>query len=214
MADKFPDWAFQGANDSPDTVFNSEPRRLIHLDEPSLNSITQLYGELLPDGGAILDLLSSSKSHLPNDIKHRKVCGLGMNAKGMSAHDLLEEFVVHNVDSYKRRPLTDGRFDAAIMTISGQYLTCPVELFPEVGQTLKSKRAFIVRCSRRNFPTRTVYIWQVPDLARRHSFIEAYFRDASYFVDRNPDESQDPVHSIWALRSVATTNSLNSFGEP
>jgi len=219
VAEKLPDWAFQKADDNPDTIFYSEPRLVVHLDEPSLNAITQLYRELLPDGGAILDLMSSWKSHLPDEIKYSKVCGLGLNAEEMRANDRLDEFVVHDVNALPRLPLPDESYDAAVMAVSAQYLTRPAELFAEVGRALKSQGAFIVTYSHRNFPTKAVYIWQSLDLARRRPLIEAYFQEAgcfddTTFADRSPDESHDPVHAIWALRSARPTDPLNRFGEP
>ncbi len=218
MATSFPAWAFQRVDDSPDSVFYALPRMVVHLDEPSLMGITQLYRQLLPAGGTILDIMSSWKSHLPDEVEYAKVCGLGLNAEEMRCNDRLDEFVVHDVNKIPHLPFPDESYDAAVMAVSVQYLTKPVELFAEVGRTLKSKGAFIVTYSHRHFPTKAVYIWQSLDMGNRRGLIETYFRDAgcfdeTTFVDRSPDEPHDPMHAIWALRSVRAAGADSSVGE-
>lgn len=211
MVDRFPDWAFGRVDDSPDSIFYAEPRMVVHLDEPSLMAITQLYRQLLPAGGTILDMMSSWKSHLPDDIEYSNVCGVGLNAEEMRCNDQLDEFVVHDVNKFPRLPFADESYDAAVMAVSVQYLTKPVELFAEVGRTLKSKGAFIVTYSHRLFPTKAVYIWQSMDVGSRRRLIETYFGDAgcyeeTKFADRSPDQRNDPIHAVWARRSTKETD--------
>ena len=218
MADRFPDWAFRRVDESPDSIFYAEPRMVVHLDEPSLMAITQLYRQLLPAGGTIIDIMSSWKSHLPDEIEYAKVCGLGLNAEEMRCNDRLDEFVVHDVNEFPRLPIADESYDAAVMAVSVQYLTKPGELFAEVGRTLKSQGAFIVTYSHRLFPTKAVYIWQSMDMGSRRRLIETYFRDAgcfdeTTFVDRSPDEPYDPIHAIWAVRSVRAAGADSSVRE-
>ncbi len=218
MADLCPDWAFRRVDESPDSIFYAEPRMVVHLDEPSLMAITQLYRQLLPAGGTILDIMSSWKSHLPDEIEYSRVCGVGLNAEEMRCNDRLDEFVVHDVNEFPRLPIADESYDAAVMAVSVQYLTNPGELFAEVGRTLKSQGAFIVTYSHRLFPTKAVYIWQSLDMGSRRRLIETYFRDAgcfdeTTFVDRSPDEPHDPIHAIWAPRSVRAAGTDSSVGE-
>lgn len=206
MDDRFPDWAFRRVDESSDGIFYAEPRMVVHLDEPSLTAITQLYRQLLPAGGTILDMMSSWKSHLPEEIEYSNVCGVGLNAEEMRRNDRLHEFVVHDVNRRPRLPFADASYDAAVMAVSVQYLTKPVELFAEVARTLRPEGEFIVTYSHRLFPTKAVYIWQSLDMGGRRRLIETYFRDAGYyedpiFADRSPDERSDPIHAVWARRS-------------
>ena len=207
MDARFPDWAFRRVDESPDTIFYAEPRMVVHVDEPSLRAITQLYRQLLPPGGRILDIMSSWKSHLPDEIEYSKVCGLGLNAEELRRNDRLDDIVVHDVNRCPRLPFADASYDAAVMAVSVQYLTNPVALFAEVGRTLRSEGAFIVTYSHRLFPTKAVYIWQSLDMGGRRRLIETYFRDAGCFqapkfTDRGPDEPCDPIHAVWARRSA------------
>ena len=57
------------------------PRFVNHVDDNFLKQVTQLYKERIPDGGAVLDLMSSHVSHLPRDKKYSNVIGHGMNAQ-------------------------------------------------------------------------------------------------------------------------------------
>lgn len=219
MASTFPDWAFRRVDESPDTIFYAEPRMVVHLDEPSLKAITQLYRQLLPAGGTILDIMSSWKSHLPDEIEYSKVCGLGLNAEELRRNGRLDECVVHDVNEVPRLPFDDGSYDAAIMAVSVQYLTKPVELFAEVGRTLKSDGAFIVSYSHRLFPTKAVYIWQSLDMGNRRRLIETYFRDAgcydqTSFADRSPVGPNDPIHAVWARRSNRGPDPTKPVVEP
>ena len=180
---------------------------VVHLDEPSLQATRQLYRELLPAGGTILDIMSSWKSHLPDEIEYSKVCGLGLNAEELRRNDRLDEFVVHDVNEVPHLPFAAETYDAAVMAVSVQYLTKPVGLFAEVGRTLKPDGAFIVSYSHRLFPTKAVYIWQSLDMGSRRRLIETYFRgagcyDETNFADRSPNEPNDPIHAVWARRST------------
>ena len=47
--------------------------------------MTQLYREVLPADGAVLDLMSSWVSHLPAEIAYPKVVGLGLNPPSWKA---------------------------------------------------------------------------------------------------------------------------------
>ncbi len=209
MDDRFPEWAFRRVDESSDRIFYAEPRMVVHLDEPSLTAITQLYRELLPAGGTILDIMSSWKSHLPDEIEYSKVCGLGLNDEELRRNDRLDEFIVHDVNEVPHLPFADGSYDAAVMAVSVQYLTRPVELFGEVGRTLRPEGPFIVTYSHRLFPTKAVYIWQSLDMGSRRRLVETYFRDAGHyeelkFADRSPDEPNDPIHAVWARRSTGS----------
>lgn len=42
-------------------------------DEKFLSQLTQLYRERIPEGGAVLDLMSSWVSHLPPEASYSKV---------------------------------------------------------------------------------------------------------------------------------------------
>ncbi len=52
-------------------------RRITQIDDAAIAAITDLYREILPMGGAILDLMSGWVSHLPPEVPYSRVVGVG-----------------------------------------------------------------------------------------------------------------------------------------
>ena len=95
MADapKLPPDLFRRYDESDDALFYIEPRLVAHIDDAAIAAVTALYAETLPEGGAILDLMSSWRSHLPADARYTRVVGLGMNAPEMADNPQLDEYL-------------------------------------------------------------------------------------------------------------------------
>ena len=204
----FPPDFFQRQDESPDALFYTEPRLVVHIDDPAVDAVRAYYGEALPPGGVVLDLMSSWRSHLPETRDGRVVVGLGMNEVELRENPQLHECVVHDLNADPTLPLDSSRFDAAIVTVSIQYITSPVEVFRELRRVLKEGAYFHVVFSDRMFPTKAVAIWQsLPDGDRRAQLIAAYFGLAGgwsepEFLDRTPSSNgyTDPVYVVRAAR--------------
>jgi SAM-dependent methyltransferase len=151
---------FRRYDETDDAAFYVQPRLVNHIDDAAIAAATRFYASQLPQGGAILDLMSSWVSHLPADGGYRAVAGLGMNAVELDHNPVLTERVVHDLNRDPRLPWGDGVFDGAVMTVSVQYLVRPVEVFAEAGRVLKPGAPFIVTFSNRCFPTKAVAVWQ------------------------------------------------------
>ncbi|MBA2345478.1 MAG: methyltransferase type 11, partial [Rubrobacter sp.] len=54
-----PEESFRRADESPDEEFYRAPRFVTHIDDRAIATVTQLYREHFPEGGAVLDLMSS-----------------------------------------------------------------------------------------------------------------------------------------------------------
>ena len=80
-----PSDAFRWADEVSDDEFYREARLVTHIDDGAIAAMTELYRERLPKGGAILDLMSSWVSHLPDDVRFGRVVGLGMNNEELAA---------------------------------------------------------------------------------------------------------------------------------
>ncbi len=50
---------FDRQDETDDARFYEVPRLVLHIDPETILALTQVYRELLPPGGAILDLMSS-----------------------------------------------------------------------------------------------------------------------------------------------------------
>jgi hypothetical protein len=118
---------FRRYDEAPDDQFYREARLVTHIDDAAVAAATAFYRDLLPARGRILDLMSSWVSHLPADAEYAAVAGLGMNAAELEANSRLTERVVQDLNVDPALPWGDGSFDAAIVTVSVQYLTRPAE---------------------------------------------------------------------------------------
>src|SRR6476469_582979 len=108
-----PEQAFRRADEGGDEEFYREPRLVTHIDDGAIAAVTRLYREYFPPGGAILDLMSSWVSHLPPEVRYRRVAGLGMNADELAANRRLDEYHVHDLNRQPHLPFEDYAFDAA-----------------------------------------------------------------------------------------------------
>ena len=124
---------FRRDDERPDVLFYAEPRLVVHIDEHAIRAIGAYLSETLPAGSVILDLMSSWRSHLPERPAMRKVVGLGLNRVEMKENPQLDDALVHDLNANPALPFRDGAFDAAILTVSVQYLTRPEQVFAEVA---------------------------------------------------------------------------------
>jgi SAM-dependent methyltransferase len=201
---------FERIDESPDPLFYTEPRLVAHIDDGAIAAASALYAELLPRGAAILDLMSSYRSHMPPSLAWTRLAGLGLNDIELRENHQLTDYAVHDVNADARLPFADAEFDAAVMTVSVQYLVQPVEVFREVARVLKPDAPFVVTYSNRMFPTKAVRIWQALDARDRAKLIAAYFKYAGGFGDVFADDRSpgggDPLFAVWA-RTAANAGS-------
>jgi SAM-dependent methyltransferase len=198
---------FARQDESADPLFFVEPRLVVHIDDYAIAAARATYLELLPKGGAILDLMSSWKSHMPPELGSTRLAGLGMNETELRENEQLTDYVVHDLNADPRMPYADGEFDGAVVTVSVQYMTKPVEIFRDVGRVLKPGAPFVVTYSNRLFATKAVRIWTALDERERASLIAAYFKYAGNFsaaeaADRSIHSGgyNDPLYAVWAYR--------------
>lgn len=169
-----PDHAFDKIDPAPDADFYDFPRFVTHIDDGAIAAVTSIYRSFLPAGGAILDLMSSWVSHLPDDVAYTEVVGHGMNAEELAANPRLARWFVQDLNADPVLSLPDAAFDAAALCVSVQYLQRPVDVFREVTRALKPGSPFVVSFSNRCFPTKAVRIWQSLDGPRQQRLVAAY----------------------------------------
>ena len=196
---------FKREDELPDTDFYAGARLEVHIDAETIEAARSYYAEALPKNGVILDLMSSWRSHLPENFGGHTV-GLGMNSVELNENPQLQERVVHDLNADPRMPIKDDRFDAAIVTVSVQYLTRPAETFREVHRVLKRGAGFHVLYSDRIFPTKVVAIWRsLPSPKKRFELISTYFAlggewDRPQFLDRSPGKGVDHLYIARAIK--------------
>jgi SAM-dependent methyltransferase len=199
---QLPREAFRRYDETPDEDFYSTPRLVTHIDDRAIAAVTQLYRELFPPGGAILDLMSSWVSHLPPEVEYARVVGLGMNEAELRRNPRLDEYVVQNLNTNPQLPFGDGEFDGVGICVSIDYLTRPVEVLREVGRTLKIGAPIVITFSNRCFPTKAVAIWHQLDDEGHMRLVERYLEEAGNFLnirslDRSPRRLfSNPLYAV------------------
>ena len=203
MPEDFPSQFFRRIDESDDELFYTQPRFVVHIDDGAIAKVGEIYARLLPQGGAILDLMSSWRSHLPAHVRPSRLVGLGMNRAEMEDNPALNEVVVHNLNQNPELPFADAEFDGAIVTVSIQYMTRPLDIFRGVAKVLKPGAPFIVTFSNRMFPTKAVAIWHSLDEFDRVRLVRRYFQQSGGFENMEAIDmsapTDPPTDPIWAV---------------
>lgn len=204
---QFPIEYFDRSDPTDDSIFYTFPRMVVHIDDHAIHAAKMLYKELLPPGGVYLDLMSSWRSHLPDELKPKRVVGLGMNAQEMAENPQLDKHVVHNLNINPILPFEDSVFDAVICTVSVQYMTRPIEIFTDVNRTLKPGGVFVLTFSNRCFPTKAVAVWLSTTDQQHIALVTQYFEESGNWRGirsaqkiASPPQKGDPLYAVWAIR--------------
>lgn len=203
----YPKEYFRRQDESDDRLFYLQPRLVVHIDDYAIDALGKFFEMVLPPEGVFLDLMSSWRSHLPEGFSQRKLVGLGLNAVEMAENPQLDDGVVHDINAKPDLPFRSRSFDAAMVTVSIQYMTRPVEVFSEVKRVLKDGANFHVIYSNRMFPMKAVAIWQTLDEAQKSQLIASYFGNAGGWdtpeaVDISPRRGfyTDPLYVVSARK--------------
>ena len=213
-----PGWSARAVEDD-DAAFYSVPRMIVHLDQRALETIRGLYGDLLPGSGAVLDLMSSVESHLPSNRSFERVTGLGLNRAELDNNGALTERIVQDLNANSTLPFADASFDAALCTVSIEYLTQPVEVVRDVARVLKPGAPFVVTFSNRWFPPKAIRVWKDMHPWERLGYVMELFLRGGAFTDlhtfsltgepRPVDDAHiretdlsDPVFAVWGRRKA------------
>lgn len=216
--DFFYDGAQTRKENSLDSEFYAVPRMVVHLDDTALKNVSDLYGRFLKDDMVVLDLMSSMRSHIPEQLKLKAVTGLGMNQEELHANPQLSDFLVHDLNADPVLPCPDNKFDACICTVSVEYLTDPVAVFKQVAKTLKTGAPFILTFSHRWFPPKVIKIWEEMHPFERIGYVlecmhrsEAFENLESWSIQGMPrpeddsycnqDPNSDPVFAVWGYKT-------------
>ncbi len=193
---------FKRDDESIDDAFYTVPRRVVHIDEGAIHTLTTLLAKVLPPQGVYLDLMSSWRSHLPTEHKPTRVVGLGMNAAEMADNPQLDAYLVHNLNENPTLPLPTAEFDAVTCTVSVQYMTKPIAVFQEVNRVLKPGGVFVVSFSNRCFSTKAIAAWLGSTDAQHIELVQYYFAATGNWTTTeraaHTPRHADPLYAVWA----------------
>ncbi|HKH57515.1 MAG TPA: methyltransferase domain-containing protein [Rubrobacter sp.] len=211
-----PEEAFRRADETPDEEFYRTPRIVTHIDDGAIAAVTQLYRELFPAQGEILDLMSSWVSHLPPEVEYRRVIGLGMNEVELRRNERLDSYIVQNLNTNLGLPFGEAEFDGVGICVSIDYLTKPVELLREVGRVLKVDAPLVVTFSNRCFPSKAIAVWHQLDDLGHMRLVKRYLEEAGNFrkvrsLDRSPRRVfSDPLYAVVGESTGPYSSGLSS----
>ena len=185
----------------PDASADLELPLARQIDAAAIAAITELYREILPPGGAILDLMSGWVSHLPPEIPYSRVVGVGLNAGELAENAFLDEWHVQDLNCDPNLPFATAEFDGAAICVAVQHLRRPCEVIREAGRVLKPGAPLIVTFSNRCVPTPAIGCWCLLDDAGHLCLIAQHFVQAGNWgnircVDRTPPAGGDPLYAV------------------
>jgi SAM-dependent methyltransferase len=205
--------AFARDDETPDTEFYAQPRKIAHVDAVCARRIQALYRTVLPENARVLDLMASWRSHLPDTVP--PAVGLGMNAEEMADNPQLAERIVHDLNADPKLPFADASFDAVVCTVSFEYLTQPQKIVAEAKRVLKPGGMFVVTLSNRYFPPKVIKLWTQLHPMERMAWVgslikQAGFKKVETYLERGlkrPKDDRyadryvesDPLFATWGV---------------
>jgi hypothetical protein len=161
--------AFRRRDETVDTVMYSQPRLVSHLDDASIQALTNTYRELLCAARvhkkhaplSLLDVCSSWQSHYPTDalLPEDRVAVLGLNAAELDANQAASEKHVQDLNISPKLSFASGSFDFVTNTASVDYLVDPRAVLSETHRVLRPGGVAVIAFSNRCFDSKATAIW-------------------------------------------------------
>ncbi|KAM3364037.1 hypothetical protein P3S68_018891 [Capsicum galapagoense] len=203
-------------NTLPDREFYSYPRFVTHVDDRFISNLTNLYRKYLRAEFEILDLMSSWVSHLPEEVKYKRVVGHGLNAQELAKNPRLDYFFVKDLNKDQKLEFENCSFDAVLCTVSVQYLQQPEKVLAEVFGILKPGGVFIVSFSNRLFYEKAISAWRDGTGHGRVQLVVQYFQCVEGFTQPevirklptdDDQENKSPLSRIMQLIGLVSASS-------
>ena len=208
-----PTTAFSAVEHSPDPAFSPEIP-FDRIDTAALAAVTNLYREILPAGGAILDVMSGWVPHLPPEAPFRRVVGIGVDKGALLENPFLDEWRVQDLNNNPMLPFGAAEFDGATICGAIQYLRRPGEVIREIARVLRPGAPLIVAFSNRCQATKAIACWCLLDETGHLCQIAQRFAEAGNWadircLDRTPPGGGQPLYAVVG-RSLGATRPADS----
>ncbi len=169
---------------SDDEIFYQQPRFVHHLSDSFRNRLTNLYSEYLLKHYIILDLMSSWVSHLPKNIRYKKVIGHGMNQAELTSNERLDRFFVQNLNKKQNMPIEDSSVDVGLIVAGWQYLQYPEKVSLELSRVIKSDSLLIISFTNRAFWTKAPNIWTYSSEEKRIEYVTSVLTSNGWRIEK------------------------------
>ncbi len=148
-------------DNTDDELFYQQPRYVHHLGNSFRKKLTALYSEFLKPHHVILDLMSSWVSHLPENIKYKRVIGHGLNSSELKSNKRFDHFWVQDLNKKNDQslPIEESSIDIGLIVAGWQYLQYPEYVSRELSRIIKSNGLLIIAFTNRAFWTKSPNIW-------------------------------------------------------
>ena len=166
-----------------DEIFYQQPRYVHHLSQSFRNRLTNLYSEYLFSHHVILDLMSSWVSHLPSNIRYKKVIGHGMNEAELSSNNRLDRYWVQNLNKSQNMPIEDSTVDVCLVVAGWQYLQYPEKVSLEISRIIKPDSLLIISFTNRAFWSKAPYIWTYSSENERIEYVKSVLTANGWRID-------------------------------
>lgn len=186
---------FARVNSQQDSSFYAAPRMVGHIDRQAEKHLLNYTSKILAGKMNVLDLMSSTQSHLPEGVT---ATGLGMNGEEMQANNHLSQWLIHDLNDNPSVPFAAESFDAVCCHLSFEYLLHPEQVMVEVARVLKPQGLIIISVSNRWFPEKVTRIWQQLHEFERLGYVmenmRGAFHDFTTTSFRNWPRPRDDKH--------------------
>ena len=203
---------------SNDEIFYQYPRYVHHLSFSFRNRLTKLYSEYLCNHYVILDLMSSWVSHLPTNIKYKKVIGHGMNLSELKANNRLDSYWVQNLNEKQDMPMEDSSVDIGLIVAGWQYLQYPEKVSIELSRILKKDSLLLISFTNRAFWTKSPNIWTNSSEQKRIDYVQSILSTNGWIIEKifNEKTIEKKLFGIYNIESdpffsvIARNNKSNN----
>ena len=201
-----------------DQIFYQNARYVHHLSASFRTRLTKLYSEYLLNHHVILDLMSSWVSHLPSNIRYKKVIGHGMNEAELSSNNRIDRFWIQDLNKTQNIPIEDSTVDVGLIVAGWQYLQYPEKVSLELSRIIKSDSLLIISFTNRAFWTKAPNIWTYSSEDKRIEYVKSVLCNNGWRIEKILNEKtqdkklfgfystdSDPFYSV-----IARNNKSNN----
>ena len=172
-----------------DQIFYQQPRYVHHLSNSFRTRLTSLYLDYLLNHHVILDLMSSWVSHLPSNIRYKKIIGHGLNEAELSSNKRLDSFWVQNLNKTQNMPIEDSSIDVGLIVAGWQYLQYPEKVSLELSRIIKPDSLLIISFTNRAFWTKAPNIWTYSSEEKRIEYVTSVLMANGWRIEKILNET-------------------------